>query len=232
MSLCVYALTGTQAMRSAARGVNRERLRLVTVGRIAAIVGDVPRPPRMTLANVRRYDAAIRRLHVERAALLPARFGTCFAAADELVLVLQSRQQGLRDAVSQVRQRTQMTIRVVVPGGGGRTPAPGAAPAASARGSSPPAARASDRGSTYLRARAAAAAREHEIPGFDPVRAAVRRWVRAERVEKRGGVASVYHLIPRGSAGAYRIAARRAAAESGLRVVVSGPWPPYAFGTR
>ena len=219
-------------MRSAARGVNRERLRLVTVGHVAAIVGDVPRAPRMTLGNIRRYDAAIRRLHVERPALLPARFGTCFAAADDLVLVLQSRQRALRDALSQVRQRTQMIIRVVVPGGSGRRPAADATPGAPARGRSRLAAPAPDRGSTYLRARAADAARAREIPGFDSVRAAVRRWVRAERVEKREGLASVYHLIPRGSAAAYRIAARRAAAESGLRVVVSGPWPPYAFGTR
>jgi hypothetical protein len=84
-------------------------------------------------------------------------------------------------------------------------------------------------GGAYLRERAAAAARERDVPGFEPVRAAVRRWVRDERVEKREGVASVYHLVPRASADSYRTAAERAGADSGLRVVVTGPFPPYAF---
>ncbi len=49
-------------------------------------------------------------------------------------------------------------------------------------------------------------------------------------MEKRGGVASMYHLIPSGSVDRYRAALEHAAREAGLRVLVSGPWPPYAFG--
>jgi hypothetical protein len=48
-------------------------------------------------------------------------------------------------------------------------------------------------------------------------------------VEKRASIATVYHLVPRASAGAYRRALARAAAAEGVRVVISGPWPPYAF---
>jgi hypothetical protein len=88
-----------------------------------------------------------------------------------------------------------------------------------------------DSGTEYLKARAAAAASAHEIAGFAPVRAAVRRWVRDERVERRGTVASVYHLIPRAQTVKYRRALEYAAREAGLRVMVSGPWPPYAFST-
>jgi hypothetical protein len=53
--------------------------------------------------------------------------------------------------------------------------------------------------------------------------------VRDERVETRAGVTSVYHLVPRAAAEAYRRALDRAAAAQGLRIAVSGPWPPYAF---
>jgi hypothetical protein len=70
------------------------------------------------------------------------------------------------------------------------------------------------------------------IPGSDPLRDAVARWVRAERVERhdRGRLAgSLYHLIPRGAADGYRRAIERAAVDAGLTTVVSGPWPPYAF---
>jgi len=45
------------------------------------------------------------------------------------------------------------------------------------------------------------------------------------------GVGSVYHLVPRASAGVYRRALEAAARDAGLRVVVSGPWPPYAFSS-
>ena len=86
-------------------------------------------------------------------------------------------------------------------------------------------------GTDYLRTRAAAAAREREVAGFEPIRSAVRRWIRDERVEKHARVASVYHLIPRASAESYRSAASRAAAASGTRSVISGPWPPYAFAS-
>jgi hypothetical protein len=48
-------------------------------------------------------------------------------------------------------------------------------------------------------------------------------------VETRASIATVYHLVPRASAEAYRRALARHAADAGVRVVISGPWPPYAF---
>jgi hypothetical protein len=42
--------------------------------------------------------------------------------------------------------------------------------------------------------------------------------------------ASVFHLIPAESAAEYRRVIDAAARRSALRVTVSGPWPPYAFG--
>jgi hypothetical protein len=80
-------------------------------------------------------------------------------------------------------------------------------------------------GTSYLRSRQ----RERAVPAFTPVRAAVRRWVREERVEKHHGVASIYHLVPRGSVERYRSALERAAQDAGLRMIASGPFPPYAF---
>jgi hypothetical protein len=53
--------------------------------------------------------------------------------------------------------------------------------------------------------------------------------VRDERIERQARVASIYHLIPRSSADAYRVALDRAARKAGLRMRVSGPWPAYAF---
>jgi hypothetical protein len=157
-------------------------------------------------------------------AIIPVRFATLMAE-DELMVTLLARRAAFARALAGVRRRVQMTVRVV-PGQGGR----GSARSDVGR----PFRSASDAipitGRDYLKARAREAAATRVVPGFEPVRLAVARWVRDERVEHRAGVSSVYHLIPRSSAEAYRRALQASAAATGLPVIVSGPWPPYAFG--
>jgi hypothetical protein len=225
VTLCVYAVTVAGSTQLAAQGVGGERLRLVRQGSIAAVVGELARVPRPTPDNLRRYDAVMRRLAQRFPSILPARFGTSFDDPAELAFVLRSRHVSLRRELSRVRNRVQMTVRVVERGGSA-APNP---PYMSGSVGRVPRSGPGVTGSDYLRGRAQASAREREIVGFDPVRDAVRRWVRDERVEKRANVASVYHLVPRTSAESYRAAAERAAAAAGLQVVITGPWPPYAF---
>jgi hypothetical protein len=59
----------------------------------------------------------------------------------------------------------------------------------------------------------------------------VARWVKGEQVVKQAGIASVYHLVPRRSAAVYARTLVAAADAAGLRVMISGPFPPYAFST-
>jgi hypothetical protein len=205
-------------------------------GSVAAIVGELPRPAHPTPDNIRRYDAVMQRLTARFSSLLPARFSTSFDDTAELSFVLRSRQDSLRRALAHVRGRVQMTVRIVEAGGaGGARGATGAGGAAG--GKIPdsvgrvPRSGPGVTGTDYLRTRAAAAAREREVAGFEPIRSAVRRWIRDERVEKQARIASVYHLIPRASAESYRTAASRAAATTGTHSVISGPWPPYAFAS-
>jgi hypothetical protein len=203
--ILVYGVTSARARVAAP-------LRLVTDGGVAAIVREVRRGPAAGEAALRAYDRQVTALASRLPALLPARFATTFADLEELRLVLRARQRSLRRALRAVRGRAQMTIRFA------NARPPGAAPNSQAEGMS---------GAAYLRARAAARA----VPGFEPLRAAVRRWVRDERVENHGRVASVYHLVPRASVDAYRAALVRAADAAGDRVLVTGPYPPYAFAT-
>jgi len=173
------------------------------------------------MTNLRRYAIVIEKAAAQTPAILPVRFGTGMADLDEVTFVLQSRQDALRRRLRAVRGRSQMTIRVVLGKSGsdpGDNPSPGSDPGDQ-----------STQGTQYLQQRAITAARAREIPGFAPIRAAVKRWVKDERVEKRAGVATVNHLIPRSSVGTYRSAVERAAERAGLRVVVTGPFPPYAF---
>jgi len=218
--VCVYALIASSS-RVVGSGMGGERLRAVTAGGIVALVGELRRAPKPTMTNLRRYAIVIEKAAAQTPAILPVRFGTGMADLDEVTIVLQSRQDALRRRLRAVRGRSQMTIRVVLGKSGsdpGDNPSPGSDPGDQ-----------STQGTQYLQRRAITAARAREIPGFAPIRAAVNRWVKDERVEKRAGVATVNHLIPRSSVGTYRSAVERAAERAGLRVVVTGPFPPYAF---
>jgi hypothetical protein len=183
-------------------------------GTLAAVVSDRPRPS-SSPANLRRYDRVMRELAARFPAILPARFGTS-VEENELMFILSSRRASLARALTAVRGRVQMTIRVL-PRGAAEDRAIVQAEKERAGVVT---------GRDYLAGKARAA---RAVAGFEPVRAAVARWVRDERVERRSGVSSVYHLIPRRSADSYRRAVQASAASAGLRLTVSGPWPPYAF---
>jgi hypothetical protein len=218
----LYAVVSGASGPLRAEGAAGERLRRVRVGGLDLVVGIVPRVPRPTAAALRRYDAAVRRLMDAHGSVLPARYATSAPSLDALASAALDRRDTLRRSLGLVRQRVQMTVRVFTPRG-----PEGRAKAAVARGGQPSRA-ASGPGRQFLSRRAA----ELQVPGGEPLRAAVARWVRAERTERhdRGPLAgSMYHLIPRGCAGAYRTAVERAAVRAGLTIVVSGPWPPYAF---
>jgi gas vesicle protein GvpL/GvpF len=235
--LCVYAL--------ASRGVKAaEPLQTITVGDITAIARRTPRPPNATDVTLRMYDRTLRDLAGATPAMLPVRFGTCFDDVEELRLVLRARQDTFRRALRAVRGRAQMTLRVALGdrgagigdrGSGLRDRGSGMIGASGSGILRPdprsPIPNPASPGTAYLRGRLEARVRQDSVPGFDPIRTAVRRWVRDERVEKHGRVASVYHLVPRGSVDVYRRGVMRAAEAAGLRVLVSGPFPPYAFST-
>ena len=214
--MIVYAVIASRRAPASFGLRSGGRFYLVREAAMAAVVTDRPGPS-ATAANLRRYDRTMQELAGKFSAILPVRFGTRMAE-DELRFVLSSRRRALTRALAHVRRRAQMTIRIVH------------RPAARERRAEP------DMplpltGRDYLQQRARAAAAARAVPGFEPVSNAVARWVRDERVEQRGGVSSVYHLVPRSSANAYRRAVRLSAAAAGLTAIVSGPWPPYAFAT-
>jgi hypothetical protein len=199
------------------KGAAGERLTAVRVGTIELVVGVVPRTPRPAAATLRRYDAAIRELMAVYGSVLPARFGTCAASAEEIAASVRDRRAAIRRTLRLVRHRAQMTIRIF-----GSESVQSAFRVRSECGDG------ATQGTRYLQQRAA----DLQIPGAEPLRAAAARWIRAERSERhaQGRLAgSLYHLVPRRSVAAYRRAVERAALDAGLTTIVSGPWPPYAF---
>jgi hypothetical protein len=220
--ICVYALAFRGTGRIGVRGIAGERLRAVRVGAIDAIIGHIRTIPKPTEHNLRKYARIISALWRRTPALLPARFGTSVGDLADLEVIVGARERTLRRNLRTVRNRAQMTIRFLE-GSGIRDQELKESAARS------PILDPRSPGSSYLHARAGDAQRAREVPGSAPFRDAVRPWVRAERVEKRGGVATIYHLVPRASADRYRAALERAANAAKVRMLVSGPWPPYAF---
>ncbi len=206
MIVCVYALLSPAPARLRLTGMAGEPLRVVTANRIGAVVGGMRRAPAPSIRNLRRYAAVVE------------------------AIALASRGATLRRRLRAVRGRCQMTIRLLSPVSESESDdAPLASRSAMAGRARLRLAHGATQGTQYLRRRAALAASARAIPGFAPIRAAVRRFVKDERVEKRANIVTVNHLIPRTAAPRYLAAVERAATANHLRLMVSGPLAPYAF---
>lgn len=229
MSVCIYAIVGRGIGRLPSTGIAGERLRRLRVGAVEAIVGNVNKIPRPSGSNLRRYDQVLTSLWRRTPALLPVRFGTVLHDQSELELILDVRQDTLRQQLKVVRNRAQMTVRILRGSGIGDQGPVEATHRFANSDPRPPIPGPRSRGRSYLRARAGDAQRAREVAEFVPLQQAVRRWVRAERVEKRGNLATIYHLVPRSAVDRYRRAIEDAAAQAGVRLLLSGPWPAYAF---
>lgn len=174
---------------------------IVAVGRRRQAV------PMPTDETLRRQHRDVLQIARGARAVLPVRFGALIAKA-ELVDRVRSHHDVLREALAEVRDRTQMTVRIL-----GTAP-----PRVPARQSS---------GRQYLEDRRRALV--PELPAeARAVVDAVRPFAVRERQEPgaAGLLATIYHLVPVADTAAY---ASRAAALPSSTVIVSGPWPPFAF---
>jgi hypothetical protein len=243
-TLYLYALVDAIAAGPSIEGAWGETVEPVLGGGVVAAVGTVERAPEPGLGAgseamavaLRKHDAVVRRLSERASAILPVRFGTV-SDRPELLRWLVEHGKGLCGALAAVRGCEQMTLRVFAEsrsvsesmsgsqsrswsadGVEGRV---GDAGADATVDSAPS-------GAAYLRARAA----EKALPDLEPLRAALGAMVRAEKVERHRTpplLATAYHLVPRGSAHAYREAVEGLAAGP-MRLAASGPFAPYAFG--
>jgi hypothetical protein len=224
MHLYLYAITDSLTDVSSLSGVGDEPLVVVRAGRVLAAGGWLAQIPALDRAMLNAQDRVVRELHARAEALLPMRFGTSVASEVELERKIESLDPGLRDSLELVRGREQMTLRVLR----------AAEAAASARDSDEIVSAGSSEaergaGASYLDARRAAAI-PSEIAGLTRAVQPLQRATRVERGRVEGLVATVYHLIDRGSSEPYRGAITQAsAALPSLTVRMTGPGPAYAF---
>jgi hypothetical protein len=213
----VYAVLGGVPPCETGVGVCAERLRVIELGGVVALVGDVAGAPEPTAITLRVQDGVLRRLSALVVAVLPVRFGTVMSDDGALREVLAARAPQLARALGRVSGCEQMTLRVW-----GEVEA-----VALGR----PVGRESQARVVTGRPRAGEGA--HGVPELGPARHRVQDLVREERTERQDRpplLATVQQLIPRGASGRYIGAIDTA--RDGLwpwRVSVTGPWPAYAF---
>jgi hypothetical protein len=216
--LYLYALVDEDPAGPLGEGIAGEPLRLVYLGAVSAVAGDLPERPNPDRESLERQDAVVRRLAERFAAILPARFGEVFADEAALAGRITSREREMGEALAQVRGCVQMTLRVFGE--------PEAAP-------EPETVEEGGPGSRYLTARRREAERARSLPEIEPLREALRPLLRAERIERAAAgplLGTAYHLVLRGQDGAYREALESARERIGnRRITATGPWPPYAF---
>ena len=215
----LYALLSGPPAGDMGCGVCAEPLRIVRLGGLVALVGDVNELPTPSVVALRAQDAVLRRLAAVLDAVLPVRFGTLMADDTALAEALEPRRPQLARALGHVTGCEQMTLRVwgevalaVVP------------PSADASGGP---------GARYLAGRRHAHAHARRLPELDPLRPWLGDLVRDERVERHDRpplLATVQHLIPRGAGPRYidTVNGGREAVQP-WRLSVTGPWLPYAF---
>jgi len=217
----LYAVLAEPPAGALPSGMSGEPVRLVACDDVWAAVGDVASAPAVDEASLRAHDAAVRRLAAGAAALLPARFGSLAGDERALCEALRPRLDAFREGLRAVRGCEQMTLRLARENAAG----PASTTAVTSPASAGP-------GTRYLDARRASAGDPRAIPEVARALDALAPLVRGERRERHERpplLASVYHLVARESLDAYRTAVATAAREAGLRVTISGPWPPYAF---
>jgi hypothetical protein len=210
----IYVYAVAEELRDIAdlTGVQRERLVGVPFGHATVVAGEVAARPPIEPAMLRGQDALVRALHDRAGALLPMRFGTTSGDREEMLRSLEAHAD-LLTRLAAVRGCEQMTARAFGASSQVNEPAPAGAS-----------------GTEYLRARAQ---RQQPAPALDILaRAAgdLAKDVRIETAGQPGVLGSVYHLIARGRASEYREAIERVARDlTPVRVLVTGPTPPYAF---
>jgi hypothetical protein len=214
----VYALVerppvrGKSAVRRLVAG--RHRIEFVSIRGIYAAIERRRTQPGFSEASLRDQHRLVVALARRCDAILPVRFGGLVTLA-ELERLVEAREQALRRAIEQVRYREQMTVRIFSDDERRGGPTPAAAT-----------------GTAYLHARKAAAS-----PKLTPLASSIREAVAPLAVDERIDAGrgrlqlAFHHLVDRGRSADYEarvegVVSRSNAADS---IVISGPWPPFAF---
>jgi hypothetical protein len=231
MAWYVFALVDAIPSGRAGRGLTGA----LSIRRIAGAFAIVERRadvPPMEFGSLKKHQEVVGRIASRVPAILPVRFGTLLESAD-LEESVRDRDEEIAEAFDLVRDRVQFTWRRQVRGA--RRKAEGALRetrgARRADGGSTSETRADQptSGAEYLR-QAARAAAPAPPAAFRALGATLGPLVAARRYQPGTAVLAeaVYHLVEKKHVTRY-LAAADSLKTSSPALVMSGPWPPFAF---
>lgn len=248
--LYLYAITDRAGLTAAGgSGIDGAPLLTVPCREIAAVVSPVTEARvEATPANVWLHEEVVEAL-VAISPVLPVRWGTVLPDERRLFAVLETHYDAFVAALERVRGRVELGLRVLWDGSAQRSPSAesgsrGSAPMGASVGNPPPpAARgepAATPGRQYLMARVEAdrrvrAERQRALGMADeihrPMDQLAAESVREVLPTSRMLLAAAY-LVDRDRVADVRAEADTlAAAFPALRLLLTGPWPPYHFVT-
>lgn len=236
MGLYLYGVTRSDnAPGPTLAGMGGREVRLLELAGLAVWAEEMQRMPEASLESVREHHRV-----VEAAAgggpVLPLRFGQWVPGAEAVEETLARRRSAYEDALDRVEGAVELGIRIVDPDlRAPREPAAAAAAAADQEDAEP---RSPGRGRAYLEAlrkreRTRAERRRRGDELARELSAELGSLLRGERIEGpsgKGDLVTLAHLIRLEDRKRHEQAVRGfRERHPRLRVVASGPWPPYSF---
>lgn len=229
----VYCLLSEEpAGEPALRGLAGTPVTAVAEAGICALVGDLPAGEAVpSIDRVRSHHEVVEGALDLCSTVLPCRFGTFFPDGESLRRVLRREAGRLRAALFHVRDRCEVGVRMLVDS------APAARAPADAGGGGGGGGEGSGR-DFLTRARGRQARREVLREAADACQRELERrtaplWtsvVAHDRLVRSGLLRSLAFLLPREDLAAFeRRYAASAREHPGLKMLLSGPWPPYSF---
>ena len=223
MGTYLYCVLPADAPDPAITGIDGQALRAIRAEGVCVWVGDVNGTPQPGLDRIRQHDQVVRAAMAKGFTPVPIRFGQVPANDDALRAHLAGRDY--RQDLERIAGCVEFGIRIVDPD----VVDPDSAPPAEVP--------AAGSGAAYLRMLAARmhALEQTRARALEAARELDRQLgplVRESRVAPtdRPPGAGVAHLVQTPSADTYAARAHELShARPPLRIVVTGPWPPYSF---
>jgi hypothetical protein len=217
MSLLVYGVSEGGLELLGAHGLDDRPLMGIETDGLMMVVTEHQGPPvAVTEANLRRYEEVVEGL-MERQEVLPARFGTTLAEADQSLRVLRERREELEAGLAGVRGAVELAVQ-----GRWREGSAGYfAPRPEER---------SRPGTAYLQRQLAARRRIAQIEErLRPLRDLSQRSRTAELPRSDLAYAAAY-LVSRSRIECFvQLAGELGGQLDDLELECTGPWPPYSF---
>jgi hypothetical protein len=213
-------------------------LAMVPWRKLAAVIGPIDDDvASLTMDAVLRHEAVVEAVRRQGRAL-PVRFGTVFRDATSVATALAERYESLETDLDRVGDKVELSLTALWAPGGPYAAPEGAAPEGRAARNPTAAAHAHNAGARYLQARAAELRGDEALT--ERARAVAReldkllgKLVLAQRTSllPTAGIAvrTAYLLDPAGVSAFKTAVDVIRATSSELRVLLTGPWPPYSF---